>query len=365
MKWNLSIHDTGREHEVEMLSESISYNTMFPRGNAEQDSISEYFSIPSVITQTAAASSSAIQENTVRALIDAYEEPNEASMMMAPSETIASVLSRHEGSMLSRQSLWTPKREASETEPITIIRPDNELLRSIEQAPATTRALLLQQDLQSESYSSSPDLIPPSEIMQEHMMLPSDIYSVVDGELLSSVSESNGYTLPTSSDYGPPLSKFALSLRKKDKDSRIYFCSFDGCNKRFNQLCNLKTHVRVHTGERPFVCRECGKSFSQSSNLKTHYRTHSGERPYECPFNGCRKRFSVLGSLRTHQRIHTGERPFQCIDCGKSFNLTGDLKKHRRTHTGEKPFICYYTGCGKRFSQSSSLQRHMRTHVEE
>jgi hypothetical protein len=120
MKWNLSIHDTGREHEVEMLSESISYNTMFPRGNAEQDSISEYFSIPSVITQTAAASSSAIQENTVRALIDAYEEPNEASMMMAPSETIASVLSRHEGSMLSRNHCGLQSEKLRKQSPLLL-----------------------------------------------------------------------------------------------------------------------------------------------------------------------------------------------------------------------------------------------------
>ncbi|XP_048884978.1 zinc finger protein 287-like isoform X2 [Brienomyrus brachyistius] len=96
-------------------------------------------------------------------------------------------------------------------------------------------------------------------------------------------------------------------------------------------------HGLPQSPDKVHLCNVCGRGFRRFYNLKTHQRIHTGERPYPCRY--CEKRFRHLDSLQKHQRIHTGERPYRCAQCGCCFRELGHLKKHRLTHANAPPVL--------------------------
>ncbi|KAK7066905.1 hypothetical protein SK128_004466 [Halocaridina rubra] len=168
----------------------------------------------------------------------------------------------------------------------------------------------------------------------------------------------------------------------EDRVQNIYQCAI--CLKEFSRKSTCKSHMKLHTGERPHECVTCGMTFASKSNLNTHILTHtyqkctvcgktftskpllkshmvmhSSERPHECDL--CGRCFKRKGELRSHQFTHTGEKRWKCQVCGNHFTERHSLKTHMRIHTGEKPFKC--SVCGKSFARKSSYTGHSRIHT--
>uniref|UniRef100_H2XMP0 C2H2-type domain-containing protein n=2 Tax=Ciona intestinalis TaxID=7719 RepID=H2XMP0_CIOIN len=122
-------------------------------------------------------------------------------------------------------------------------------------------------------------------------------------------------------------------------DQTDHTCYWEDCSRKrkgFKAKYKLVNHIRVHTGEKPFICPfpDCGKTFGRSENLKIHQRTHTGERPFPCKFPGCERRFAN----------------------------SSDRKKHSYMHNTEKLYACKYEGCDRSYTHPSSLRKHIRMH---
>lgn len=82
------------------------------------------------------------------------------------------------------------------------------------------------------------------------------------------------------------------------------------------------------SGGRKHKCQHCPAEFTRHHNLKSHLLIHSQEKPYSC--QQCTARFRRLHDLKRHSKLHTGEKPHMCPKCHRTFARGDALARHSK-----------------------------------
>jgi len=105
----------------------------------------------------------------------------------------------------------------------------------------------------------------------------------------------------------------------------------------------FKQNVCFLKGSYDHNCNVCRKKFASRAKLNEHMHQHQSPR-FRCDV--CGRMFIRQDALRTHRRIHTGERPFQCSLCKKSFYMVSSLRLHEQVHSYVYQ-ACKQAGCAE------------------
>ncbi|XP_050697490.1 uncharacterized protein LOC126985939 isoform X2 [Eriocheir sinensis] len=135
--------------------------------------------------------------------------------------------------------------------------------------------------------------------------------------------------------------------------NRVWRCQ--ECHKVFTRQGTLQRHMAAHRHGK-FVCGECGDSLASAYHLATHTRTHHAANKTRLPCPHCLQKFAYKSHLKVHLRIHTGERPYVCETCGKCFKRLQQCKVHRRTTHSKQREAC--VECDRTFGDKTNLMRH-------
>uniref|UniRef100_A0A9L0STJ7 Zinc finger imprinted 2 n=1 Tax=Equus caballus TaxID=9796 RepID=A0A9L0STJ7_HORSE len=169
------------------------------------------------------------------------------------------------------------------------------------------------------------------------------------------------------------------------QDNKYHRCEF--CERTFSTKTAREIHERIHTGKKPFECKQCGEAFYLIPHLTRHQRTHPSEKPSGCNEGG--KSFIQRANICGRVRIHRQKEYYECFQCGKAFLQHVHLFQHVKAHEAAKALppelphnktyliryqrkhdyvgerACQCCDCGKAFSQSSHLIQHYRIHAQE
>lgn len=114
------------------------------------------------------------------------------------------------------------------------------------------------------------------------------------------------------------------------KHERSFTCTEEGCPQAVIGCAtakDLQTHMKDYHGTEP----EADPEYPEDE-LEPEADVRRTRKPATFQCTLCPKRFTRAYNLRSHLRVHTDQRPFCCSICGKTFVRQHDCKRHENLH---------------------------------
>ena len=117
----------------------------------------------------------------------------------------------------------------------------------------------------------------------------------------------------------------------------VYSCSI--CFRTFTAKNNMKRHIRLHTGQKPYKCPHCPLTFARRDDLKGHKLRHDYTKPYRCGI--CKKGYTDRACVKNHMaKEHGSTLMHLCPQCGESFESDEDFSIHKKSHPELQQYSC-------------------------
>mmetsp|Transcript_7035 Transcript_7035/g.11099 ORF Transcript_7035/g.11099 Transcript_7035/m.11099 type:complete len:331 (+) Transcript_7035:86-1078(+) len=161
-------------------------------------------------------------------------------------------------------------------------------------------------------------------------------------------------------------SHFCPVCSAKCKSLKLAKVHCDGKNKCMEcgaTRINMRVHLHLHTGKRPFSCPKCAQKFLTSSNLNVHMYVHASKASAIC--KACNKSYRHLKNLKEHIALmHSDLYGKDTMNRSSLQAEAEDEKKEKKRDKkdGHYPYVCKHPNCTRKFKYQSGLAIHSRSH---